>query len=389
MASADPVATWWRARPESLAGTDDWRCRIPARHLPGTGPLSLESHDPITDQRGDVAIWQLPGEADALEAMHKQKQAGIRVLIDADDCQLGGDTFDIFLYPFSASPRAIREWQSRHKAAVKLADALVVSTPSVARSYSFWNQNAYICPNSIDPDDWPAPVKPDDGIFRIGFAGTDYHLDDLELVKSALAWASEQDGVEVLLLGADPTGYTKAECESRNRLLSGRGKRGGEALSHYSKHEAARARRLASWQFEHRRIPILPLREYRRALAVLDVGLAPLADLRWNRSRSDSKAIDYALNLALPVCADAAAYEWWRDKPMPLARDADHFLELVQWCVANRDEVRELAGQARAYVLAERTIEGNVWRWREACGDTVTSRPPQGALAFVTSCPPA
>jgi hypothetical protein len=48
-------------------------------------------------------------------------------------------------------------------------------------------------------------------------------------------------------------------------------------------------------------------------------------------------------------------------------RDADDFVRLVMWAVADRDVFAEQERAARAYVLAERTIGGNIWRWRDAC----------------------
>jgi hypothetical protein len=84
--------------------------------------------------------------------------------------------------------------------------------------------------------------------------------------------------------------------------------------------------------------------------------------------------------LALPICSGVEPYRPWRYGPMPLARDADHFLRLVKWCVANRDEARALAHEAREYVLRERTIERSISCWREACALPVTRK-----LAFAAS----
>jgi hypothetical protein len=52
---------------------------------------------------------------------------------------------------------------------------------------------------------------------------------------------------------------------------------------------------------------------------------------------------------------------------VPFARSAADFVELVQWAVGNRHEVKRMAAEARDYVLSERTIEQSVGAWRAAC----------------------
>jgi hypothetical protein len=120
--------------------------------------------------------------------------------------------------------------------------------------------------------------------------------------------------------------------------------------------------------FSFRHVPwTSDLAQYRRNLRGLDVGLCPTIDYDdYRRSRSDSKAIDYTMAGALPIVSAAESSQPWFGR-VPVAKDADGFLQLVKWSLAYRGEVRRMAAEARSYVLAERTIQGNVWRWREAC----------------------
>ena len=72
---------------------------------------------------------------------------------------------------------------------------------------------------------------------------------------------------------------------------------------------------------------------------------------------------------ALPICSATANYAAWQDRFTPSPSTPAEWLEAVQWAVANRDEVRELAAEARAYVLAERSIDRTIGLWREACAE--------------------
>ncbi len=64
---------------------------------------------------------------------------------------------------------------------------------------------------------------------------------------------------------------------------------------------------------------------------------------------------------ALPVVSGATPYGGWRGR-LPMADSPVGFVEQVKWAVGNRELVRELAAGVRELVLAERTVERNVWR---------------------------
>ena len=81
-----------------------------------------------------------------------------------------------------------------------MADGIIVSTPHLQRAYSRFNE-VYLCPNSVDPDDWSEPEKIDDGVLRIGYAYSSSHWYDLEYIFDALEYASRQKNVEVIMMG--------------------------------------------------------------------------------------------------------------------------------------------------------------------------------------------
>jgi hypothetical protein len=328
-------ATWWRG---STSGSSYVRCYLPALYLPGqshglnTVDL-VEGEDGevhLIRQRGDVAIWQFPGNRPRAEIMAYQQMLGTRTIVEVDDNYL-------IPYPHSADSwhPTIRGAQGKpsmeeHRLIVeRCTDAVICATPFLAKQYERVHREVYVAPNCVEPAHWPSlSVKPADGIFRIAYAGSGSHHIDLPLVMKALEWASRQDGVEVYFMGVHP------------------------------KRDPG---------FPHFVIPWTDTREkYCLALTLFDVGLAPIAPNQWALGKSDLKALEYAMAGALPVVSAVEPYRPWFDGPALRCHNANGFLEAIQWCVRNRDDVALIAEQARDYVLAERQIKDNVWRWEEA-----------------------
>ena len=73
----------------------------------------------------------------------------------------------------------------RHRAIIDRADAVIATTPALAEAYSQVHQRVTVIPHAVDPHDWTDIKKPDDGIFRVGFAGSNAHYDDFPLIEPA------------------------------------------------------------------------------------------------------------------------------------------------------------------------------------------------------------
>jgi O-antigen biosynthesis protein len=327
------LATWWL---QKESGTTYWRCRVPAKHLPGQtlhlkhSDVRLKDGEAFIPRQQGVAIWQTPGNITRSLIMAEQQEQGIRVLMEVDDN---------YLASIPQVPNGVSEWVFKHsrdgsdphsiethRRIAKWIDGVIVSTPRLAEAYAPFNENVYVCPNSIDTQDWPDPEKPDDGIFHIGFAGSKSHFYDYSLVERALSWAEDQPNVEIVIYGLKERGPIK--------------------------------KRWIEWTHD--------LGEYRRSLGLLDVGVCPLKPGIFNDCKSDIKAMEYAMAGALPIVSKTEAYRPWWDKPCLVAETEKDFRRHIKWCVQNRDEVKRLAAEAKAYVLAERRIEQHISKWEEA-----------------------
>jgi len=333
--SDECLATFWR---QATLGVSYYRCLLPARHLPGQMvgfDVSEVKWSEALDQlwlpkSKGVDIWSfLADDARARIALAWQ-DLGHRTLMECDDnyTQAPGK-WGINWAKTHAEAQSIIGYsheQNRHIAS--LVDGMIVSTPYLADVYDDYCNRIYVCRNSIDTDDWDEVRKPDDGILRIGYAGSNVHVFDYPLVKKALKWAGRQKDVEVYIWGFDkPPGY-----------------------SNYT----------MPW--------VDSLEDYRKGLGSFDIGLAPLQNNDWNKSKSDVKALEYAMAGALPVVARTEAYSpWWRDQDWPYtAQTEGEWEEIIRHLVKNRDEIKEGAMAAYIYTCEHRTIQHEIDAWKEA-----------------------
>lgn len=311
------------------------------KHLPGTlagiGPDSLEWEDEdagtikLPQQHGDTAIWQFLGDDARSRIVFQAQRQGLRTLMEVDDNYL---RFAPTLYgrhsPWTKTHReALANGTGYsvefHRMQAPQVDGIICATDHLANEYEKFNPNIYVCPNSIDPDDWAVEHVESD-VLRIGYYGSPSHARDWPLVKKALKWAQKQDGVEVLLAGFRPPAW------------------GGKVLA---------------WTDD--------LIKGRQSLAQFDVGIAPLTRNHWADGKSDVKALEYAMAGVMPIVQDAPPYSPWKDMGWEwMPRNEKEWDEAIRDVVAYRDDVKLLAAEAKAYVLEHRTIQTNIDRWREA-----------------------
>lgn len=334
-------ATWWR---QATQATTYWRCTVPARRLPGQ-VLSLTETDAVEDSDGAIrfpwqrgaAIWQFVGNRTRFLLMRAMQKQGTPCLLEVDDnylAELPAGAPSSWRSTIPGQGEADDSSLELHRQIVPFFNAVICSTEYLAERYRAYNERVFVCPNSIEPDDWPTPDKPQDGVLRIGWAASASHAVDQHLVRRALGWASQQPKVEVVLYGLDP-----------------------------------------GFDFRYRHVPWTDdLAAYRASLAQLDVGLCPLIDHPWTRGKSDVKALEYAMAGAMSVCSDVEPYREWRLRPAMMARSGAGFRRAVEWCVRHPEQVAQVAASARAYVLRERTIQSSIYRWREAI-DACAERP--------------
>lgn len=162
---------------------------------------------------------------------------------------------------------------------IKMASAVTVTTPALARIYAVHNKNIFVLPNQMRLKEW-TDVKPiqHPGEIWFGWSGSSTHLADLLLIEDAV--------IEVL------KNHPKAFFAIQGFANP------GELLTKISK--AGLTHRL-------RDFPWTSLIEYREILAGMDVVLAPSSSIRFNESKSDIRVLE-AWMCVRPVVVSPTTY---------------------------------------------------------------------------------
>jgi len=279
------------------------------------------------------------GDLDAANALVRHcRQRDIKLLYDLDD--------DLLHTPRShPDARLLRPKARVVSRLVRDADAVWVSTPALAASLADLRPDALVAGNGLDERLWlaPPPAAPRQGPVRILFMGTQTHDADLAIVEEALerlkAVFGEQVSVELLGI-------------SRRGDLPPWMKRLGMPA-----HTTASYPGFVEWITQQH----------------WDIGIAPLADTAFNRSKSGIKALDYAA-LGLPVLAsDRPAY---RGTPADgpggwlLPDETDAWFVALARLVRDASLRRRLSEGARgavaAWTLAAQAAERRA-AWLTAC----------------------
>jgi hypothetical protein len=279
----DVLATFYH---QATPATTYLRCQLPARYLPG---VVREDFAVAYNDEGDVrfpehrgaAVMQFASDAKRAVAAELMKNQGVRLLVEVDDNYLinpGRAILDRQGWAMKMGDGSFT--RAGHRWIAEKADGIIATTPWLAAQYRHVNENVFVCPNTVDPPDWPDPVKPDDGVLRIVWFASQSHEGDLPLIAPAYRWAAEQKDVEVYLVNLNP-------FESQNKAIRLRWKKVG-------------------FNF----IPWIPdLDAYRAMFSRFDIGVAPVMPTDMGLARSDVKALEMAMGLQAPVLSDVAPYD--------------------------------------------------------------------------------
>lgn len=310
------------------------RIEMPARALGAhVADPSHRPADPLSQQQGDVAVWQRVGTLAIADLIHQQKLAGIRTVMETDDdytVMHRDHGWVERLEPGFPPDQACIEL---HRMVAGHVDRVIVSTPHLKRIYDEFNNDVVVCPNSVNPEDWPigyptAEALADERMTFAWIASSD-HLDERAMAARAFEPLKDRDYVRCVWMGVEPFGTFR------------------EFIEYVPWTD--------SWH------------EWRKTALELciDVGVAPLNDAKLNHGRSDLKALEYALLGALPVVQDHMAYATV-GADIAMKTQTQEWPQRLAWCANHREDVKMRAQIAQATVLQERTIANTVEDWRKA-----------------------
>lgn len=268
-------------RPEGGTGCEYYRCELPAQALRLAGhdvklerPIKVvrgqEIHRALSDRH--VVVWQRPMTDEDLASI--EIDAPYVKVVDLDD--------DLFSLP-SWNPmledmqrRNDFTWLNNLKTCIRTADLVTVSTEELAAVVRPFNENVTVLQNHVDLPAWKlarmegaklAQADHDAGRLRVGWAGWRHH-GDLDVLYGTIEPVLREYNAKLVLIG----------------WLDAR----------------------QGFQYDDSMIELIdwtPISEYKKYVASLDVGLAPLADSRFNGCKSHVKVLEYMAAGVIPIAS--------------------------------------------------------------------------------------
>lgn len=266
-----------RVYPADLGGCGLYRVVWPAQQLANEQVEIVWPHDPderqiralwhehgdsrtlvdVQDPGADIVVIQRPLTDTLAEAVVRLQAMGVRVVVEIDDDFEAISSRNVSWRQVQPhlSPRRNREWL---RLACKRADWVVCSTPALARRYGAHGRVSVVR-NRVPA--WYLAVESDEheGV-HVGWSGSvGTHPDDLQVTGGGVARAVQATGATFAVVGT--------------------GKGVGRRLG------LRDAPLACGW---------VPIGEYPRAVAQLDVGIVPLEPSEFNAAKSALKMMEMA-----------------------------------------------------------------------------------------------
>jgi hypothetical protein len=236
-----------------------------------TAPLDLDAYDVFVFNRfyeGSLGL-----EIAALKAMGKI------IVYETDDNYLGIDQ----THPF----HKIKDYAVlSQRELMRLADAVTVSTPELKKIALEYRNDAevYVVPNALDFTTY-RKRKGNNKKLRIGFQGSNIHSTDLLMIVDAIDTLQKEFDFDFYILGIDDKPFSELYkfCQDYKEQ---QWQWVGDFKKLYEK--------LETMKYVH--LPSVPYDEYRKTLSEsnFDIGLVPLHDSAFGRSKSCLKFYEYA-----------------------------------------------------------------------------------------------
>jgi len=201
-------------------------------------------------------------------------------------------------------------------------DALQFSSPELEKKFGYLNPNTRVFPNQILEVPSERTQKGQDRVI-VGWGGSAGHLNDVAKISDRLIrWILSRKNVHLYLMCADPIWELFAALPED------------------------RKRRFATGS----------LSDYYNFLSHLDIGLAPLEDTPFNRSRSDVKFLEYAVHGVVPVVQATGPYLLSVEQGRTgfFFDSADELISTLDRLAADVSLRAGVSASAREYVLKQR-----------------------------------
>lgn len=333
-------------------GCGYYRCSQPASFLRTRGLMNtiIDFKETTREHimQADIIIFQETGSPKSIEAMKFAKEQGKPIVIELDD--------EIR----TISPKNIGGYGAWNPGTLYIhrflqqaisADAMIVSTPQLAREFFPYNPNIYVLPNFLNENKWTNNLtKKQDGYFRIGWAGGNAHLDDLRMISKVIEKiVKEYDGkvkFETMGMVKSELNDTFSGLEEFNETCPKCGYQGesvtwtGESLDNYPLVLASHG-----W----------------------DIAVAPIVNNSFNSAKSDLKLKEYSATGYPTVASAVTPYIEAKEDgcDVLLAKTFDEWYNYIKELIDNPERRAEMVKHNKNWV-SNKWIADNITLYHSA-----------------------
>jgi hypothetical protein len=330
----------WPAEQLKLQGIDITIVKPGARDVGFTGVMNSDGTEMIDVQippDADLMVFQRVSHKFIAQAIRLIRAKGVAVIVELDDdlsCIDPRNPAWNLLQPGGEGESAMHSWHNLMDAC-RDATMVVTSTPALQKRFAVHGRGA-VFENYVEARLLSIPRVDHD---MIGWAGSIHsHPGDLQAMGSSVNRLA-QDGAQFMVAGS---GQGVAEAWSLPP----------EAALHAS--------------------GVVPLAQWGDAVSKLGIGVAPLADTKFNAAKSWLKVAEMAAVGVPCVASPRAEYVRLHEQGVgTLAKnDKDWYRKLS--ALRKDSALREESSQMGRAVMGGFTIEGNAWKLAEIWQDAVT-----------------
>jgi glycosyltransferase involved in cell wall biosynthesis/GT2 family glycosyltransferase len=229
-----------------------------------------------------------------------------------------------------------REGDSRIRRSLELSDRLIVTTEPLRDFYKDSVEDVRIVPNALVEANWfdlPVTPRPRSGKLRVGWAGAQQHLGDLDMIQTVVAHFA--DRVDWIFMGMCPPSI-KPHVKEEHAFVS--------------------------------------IKDYPQTLANLDldIAIAPLEDNPFNACKSNLRLLEYGAMGWPVVCSDVFPYRTENPPVLRVPNDSDAWIHALESLLDNGELRQSLGKGLNQWVKTKFALSQHVDAWFSAIFDPVS-----------------
>jgi len=302
----------------------------------------------------DTVVFSRTYPRDPLPFMRKYKKLGKRVIYEVDD---------VLWKVNSDNPSAgiATDWVHQYKTMMQEADAITTTTPYLAEELKKFsgNKNVFVCPNAIDYEMFH--TRPNDKKeLIIGYSGAASHWRDLNIITDALKEIKKKHEFTFVLQGMCGCPL-EAELYGYQRIL----------LQQLEPERKEYLETALKWFKEAKElqpvhVPFYPPELFPSVLrgTDIDIGLIPLSETEFDKSKSCLKFYEYASVGTVSVASDVAPYN--KEVTYRAKNNTKDWVKKIEKLIVDVPFREKLLAEQQAWVKENRNFKHIVQQWERA-----------------------